>query len=76
MYALLRAWAMVLFVVAATGCQPSSQVTVSHAQVGIATPVNGKTPKGLQWSARTSAVQQTRWLADGICSKEGARTGK
>ena len=32
MYALLRAWAIVLFVVAATGCQPSLQVTVSHAQ--------------------------------------------
>ena len=76
MYALLRAWAIVLFVVAATGCQTSSQVTVSHAQVGIAMPLNGKTPKGLQWSARTSAEQQAQWLADSIGSKEGTRTGK
>ena len=76
MYARLRACAIVLFVVAATGCQPSPQVTVSHAQVGIATPVNDKTPKGLQWSARTSAEQQAQWPADGIRSKAETRTGK
>jgi hypothetical protein len=76
MYALLRACVIWLITIAATGCQSSSQVSVSHTQVGIATPVNGKTPKGLQWSARTSAEQQAQWVANGIRSKEGTRTGK
>jgi len=35
-------------------------------EFGIATPANGKTPKGFQWAARTTPEQQAQWLADGI----------
>ncbi len=35
-------------------------------EFGIATPVNGKTPKGFQWAARTTPEQQAQWLVDGI----------
>jgi hypothetical protein len=35
-------------------------------EFGIATPVNGKTPKGFRWAARTTPEQQAQWLADGV----------
>ena len=35
-------------------------------EFGIATPVNGKTPKGFHWAARTTPEQQAQWLVDGI----------
>jgi len=39
---------------------------VCLTEFGIATPVNGKTPKGFQWAARTTPEQQAQWLVDGI----------
>jgi hypothetical protein len=39
---------------------------VCLTEFGIATPVNGKAPKGFQWAARTTPEQQAQWLADGI----------
>ena len=35
-------------------------------EFGIATPVNGKTPKEFRWAARTTPEQQAQWLADGV----------
>jgi polysaccharide biosynthesis protein PslG len=35
-------------------------------EFGIATPVNGKTPKGFRWAGHTTPEQQAQWLVDGI----------
>ena len=43
---------------------PSKPICLT--EFGIATPVNGKTPKGFQWAARTTLEQQAQWLVDGI----------
>jgi len=35
-------------------------------EFGIATPVNGKTPKGFHWASKTTPEQQAQWLVDGL----------
>ena len=35
-------------------------------EFGVATPVNGKTPKGFQWASKTTPDQQAQWLVDGV----------
>ena len=44
----------------------SESKPVCLTEFGIATPVNGKTPRGFQWAARTTPEQQAQWLVDGI----------
>ncbi len=39
---------------------------VCMTEFGIATPVNGRTPKGFRWAAHTTLEQQAQWLVDGI----------
>jgi len=44
----------------------SKSKPICLTEFGIATPVNGRTPRGFQWAARTTPEQQAQWLADGV----------